>query len=147
MPKTQFEFVLHRLIVHRNKYTEYCYRYLLKSDFFPIWCFFEYAVHSILYEKKFFYHLCISPTLFYVLSPTCKYNLHCKISEFFTFFIPSLPAFPVNCLFKSYILQGGKIPSTAFYKAEEEGKPGGILRSWNAGITLVSCSSMIPLLS
>jgi len=26
LPKTRFEFLLHRLIIHRNQYTEYCYR-------------------------------------------------------------------------------------------------------------------------
>ena len=26
LPKERFEFVLHRLIIHRNRYTEYCHR-------------------------------------------------------------------------------------------------------------------------
>ena len=26
LPKERFEFMLHRLIIHRNKYTEYCHK-------------------------------------------------------------------------------------------------------------------------
>ena len=57
LPKHRFDFMLHRLIIHRNRYTEYCHSHnkypllpSMKPTKKPSWFFLVFYLYMILLE-------------------------------------------------------------------------------------------------